>query len=152
MTDFAKTLGKLLDPAAKKRGFAQHELLTRWASIVPEYRQWAQPIKLSRGVLTIAVTSSSAAHNMGMMSASLIQKINQFFGYNAVSRLKFVNKALNISAKTRTLKTIVPDEGANVRAAARCANVKDGSLKEALTRLGALVEMEQMNEFKKKVS
>lgn len=146
-----KTLGgyvtKMLTPAARKRGFFEAHFLTRWSEVCPEHAAYSCPDKIFKGQLTIAVISDSAKMMMQMQKDLIIQRINQFFGYPAVSRIKFVTKQLPVT-KEEEFKKIQPSKAALIRAEARVSGVKDDSLRESLKALAALVEQENEEKWK----
>lgn len=82
-------LGRLLGPAAKRRGLAEARLLTDWARIIgPEIAAHCQPVGLSRdGHLHLHV-SGSAALELQHNELQVIERINVFFGRPTVTRLK----------------------------------------------------------------
>ena len=140
---------KLMRKAAARRGFAEAELLANWHRIVPSFADFSRPIKMWQGALTVAVNSSSAAMNMQMQMPMILSKVNQYLGYSAVHKITFTQAAFKLE-KDESVVQIVADAGAKVRAKARCGEVSDEQIREALEGLGSLVEMENMNKFKKK--
>jgi hypothetical protein len=89
-------LGRVLDPAARRRGLAEAKLLTEWPTIVgPMLAARCQPIRLSRsgdapgGVLLLHV-AGSAALELQHSAPQVLERINGFFGYPAVSRLRLI--------------------------------------------------------------
>jgi len=74
------------------------------------------------------------------MTPMIIERINRYFGFAAVKRVRPQQTYFDIEPpKTRT--TIVPDAGAQTRAEAQVQNVKDDTLREALKKLGAQIEV-----------
>jgi hypothetical protein len=89
-------LSCLLDPAARRRGLAEAKLLTEWPSIVgPALAGRCQPIRLGNGtdraggVLVLHVTGS-AALELQHSEVQILERINGFFGYPAVTRLRLI--------------------------------------------------------------
>jgi len=87
ITDISKS-------ALKKRGFADNKIFDEWMNIVGDnYKDICKPIKLSNtqqnegGLLTIEVKSALSTE-MNMQRLQLIEKINNYFGYNAISAIK----------------------------------------------------------------
>lgn len=81
--------------AGAARGFAERKLLTRWPEIAgPELAALCQPLEISHrrgqglgGTLVLAV-EGAAAPEVTHMGPRLIERVNQAFGYAAVSRLR----------------------------------------------------------------
>jgi hypothetical protein len=89
-------LGRVLDPAARRRGLAEARLLTEWPSVVgPDLAARSQPIRLTHrsghrgGVLSLHV-AGSAALELQHSEPQVLERINGFFGYPAVARLHLI--------------------------------------------------------------
>ena len=88
-------LSGLLDPAARRRGLAEAKLLTEWPTIVgPGLAARSQPIRLGKsfgqgGVLVLHV-AGTAALELQHSVPQILERINGFFGYPAVSRLHLI--------------------------------------------------------------
>jgi hypothetical protein len=89
-------LGRVLDPAARRRGLAEARLLTEWPAIVgPELAARSQPVRLTHrsdrpgGVLSLHV-AGAAALELQHSEPQVLERINGFFGYRAVIRLHLV--------------------------------------------------------------
>jgi hypothetical protein len=89
-------LSSLLDPAARRRGLAEAKLLTEWPSVVgPELAARCQPIRLGKGtdraggVLVLHV-AGAAALELQHSEVQVLERINGFFGYPAVARLRLI--------------------------------------------------------------
>jgi hypothetical protein len=89
-------LGRLLGPAARRRGLAEARLLTDWPLVIgPQLGARCQPVRLTGaqggpgGVLTIHVGGASALE-LQHSAPQLLERINGFFGYPAVARLRLI--------------------------------------------------------------
>jgi hypothetical protein len=89
-------LSSLLDPTARRRGLAEAKLLTAWPTIVgPALAGRCQPIRLGKstdrqgGVLVLHV-AGTAALELQHSEPQILERINGFFGYPAVSRLRLI--------------------------------------------------------------
>ena len=87
-------LQRLLDPAARRRGLAEARLLTDWPLVIgPQLGARCQPVRLTGGrdgtggVLTIHVGGASALE-LQHSAPQVLERINGFFGYPAVARLR----------------------------------------------------------------
>jgi hypothetical protein len=89
-------LGRVLDPAARRRGLAEARLLTEWPTVVgPDLAARSQPVRLTGGpghqggVLSLHV-AGSAALELQHSEPQVLERINGFFGYPAVARLHLI--------------------------------------------------------------
>ncbi len=149
MGNLGRFVNKFVSKEARKRGFAETSILQKWHEITPAHGGYTTPEKLFKGVLTIAVPSGSAKLAVQMDSPILIERVNSFFGYNAVTKIRFILRQFEFEKKVAT-KIKQPDSGALNRATARCANIKDLKFKQHLINLGALIEMENVSHLKNK--
>ena len=89
-------LGKVGDTAFKRFGFVQGAVVSRWGEIVGErYARVSSPESIrfpagrkSGGVLTLLVEGAHAPL-MQHLTPLIIERVNRFFGYEAVNRLVF---------------------------------------------------------------
>jgi hypothetical protein len=72
------------------------------------------------------------------MSDTILEKVNRFFGWNAVGKLALRQAPLSRPLAKRTIKPIDPATVAQV--AATLPDVEDAALKAALARLGAAIK------------
>ena len=96
-----RTLGSILpqatDPIARRRGFQNGEILTRWMEIVgPDVAEKSIPEQLSYaqgngigGTLRVRVESAWALE-LQHLEPVIVERINTFFGHAAVSHLKLI--------------------------------------------------------------
>lgn len=132
-------LGKVLDPAARRRGLAEARLLTDWAGVIgPEIAARCQPINLTRnGVLHLHV-SGSAALELQHSELQVVQRINTFFGRPTVVRLHL----RQAPPQRRVLARPEPAAAPPLTAAERdtigrtVEQVSDTGLRDALASLG----------------
>ncbi|MDD9911438.1 MAG: DUF721 domain-containing protein [Alphaproteobacteria bacterium] len=123
---------------ARRQGFVEADILQRWHHICPEYARYSYPAKMWKGKLTITVSSDSAKQALQYMQPVLIQKINGFYGYEAVTAIRLVTKYFEVSAVKKEV-VIQVDEAAVLRAAKQCSLVKDASLRGVLEKLGSQI-------------
>lgn len=144
-----------LTPAALKtvgarRGFAELRLLTEWRAVVGEASSRAcRPVKVTYGGrgpglgATLVVTCEGArAPEVEARKVEIIDRVNAFYGYRAVSRLSIdQSRAFDASGgaapgfgETDAIAT-TPSEAPD-----RPAGVKNDRLALALGRLGANVK------------
>ena len=144
----AEFLGACLSDAFRQQGFASAELVTRWTDIVgPEIAAHAEPMKVQwpravgsdapePGTLVLRVDGPTAIE-IQHLAGVILERVNRFFGWQAVDRL-----ALRQAPLSRRGKKVVkaPDPEAAARIAATLPDVTDDELRQALARLGAAVK------------
>lgn len=142
----ARLLGSILDPAARRRGFAEASLLADWAAIVgPAMARRCQPVRVDhapgrRGAGTLLLQASSAAAlEIQHGAPQLIERINAYFGHRAVRQLRLVQMPLPPAPAPAPprLRPVAPEEEAAL--AAGVAEVADEALRTALLTLGRTV-------------
>jgi hypothetical protein len=146
----AEVLRKTLTDAFAKQGFASVELVTRWAEIVgaeiaahsqPEKIQWPRTAQARAapepGTLLLRV-EGPAALEIQHLSDVILERVNQFFGWQAVGNVRLRQAPLSRRAAPRPVA--IPDAAAMTRIAATLPEIKDAKLREALARLGAALE------------
>lgn len=141
-------LGRILDPAARRRGLAEATLLTEWPTVVgPRLAARCQPVRLSHrsdrpgGVLSLHV-SGAAALELQHAEPQVLERINGFFGYPAVIRLHLIHAPVQRPAKravTGPSAGLTSAEETDVAAAVRA--VGDPALQAALTTLGRTLKL-----------
>jgi hypothetical protein len=146
----ADVLHKTLTEAFAKQGFAAVELVTRWPEIVgaeiaahsqPEKIQWPRTPQAKGvpepGTLLLRV-EGPAAVEIQHLSGVILERVNQFFGWQAVEGVRLRQAPLARRAAPRALPA--PDPAAMARIAATLPEIRDDKLRDALARLGAAME------------
>lgn len=145
LRSLAATVAKVARPALRKRGLAAAKILTDWPQIVgAELARQSMPERLSGsrggqgGVLHIRVGGPLAVE-LQHLEPLVIEKINTYFGYRAVERMKLIHGPIPAPAEVaaRATRTLDPAEEAEIDA--RLEAVADGDLRAALARLGRAV-------------
>ena len=145
----AELASEFLADAFKKQGFASTELVTRWRDIVgPDIAAYAEPIKLQwprpvgeepPGPATLMLrVEGPMALEIQLQSAVILERINRFFGWQAVGRIALRQAPLR-QPKGPPAR-VAPDPAETARVAARLTAVTDDGLRAALARLGAAVK------------
>ena len=108
----ATQLGWYVDKITKsffnKQGFAQNYILENWSSIVgPSFVEKSLPIKLQiekiGGYLVIACDGSTALE-LEYLKEDIIEKINSYYGFQAINKIKFQNLPIQNDLKNRKSK------------------------------------------------
>jgi hypothetical protein len=145
----AELTSEFMAEAFKKQGFAATELVTRWADIVgADIAAHAEPIKLqwpretggepAEPATLVLRVEGPVAIEIQHQSGVILERINRFFGWQAVGRI-----ALRQAPLSRAKVKAVPPEldAAEVaRIEATLTAVTDDGLRAALGRLGAAVK------------
>ena len=139
--------------AGETRGFAQSQLLTRWAEIAgADVAAIARPVEVSYGrqgfgaTLTL-LTTGAQAPMLEMQKETLREKVNALYGYNAISRIRITQTAATGFAEGQVEFTPAPkpETGPKItpaterQAEALARPVRDDGLRQALEALGAQV-------------
>ena len=145
----AELTAEFMADAFKKQGFAATELVTRWEDIVgAEIAAHAEPLKLqwpretggepAEPATLVLRVEGPVAIEIQHQSAVILERINRFFGWQAVGRIALRQAPLS-RPKARTVPPkLDPAEVARVEAT--LAAVTDDGLRAALGRLGAAVK------------
>ncbi|WP_448189132.1 DUF721 domain-containing protein [Azospirillum sp. sgz301742] len=137
------TVPNVAGKALGKRGLAFGALITDWPTIVGhQLALRTQPDKLvfprgKREDATLHVRAMGAiALELQHLEPLIVEKINGFFGYKAVARLRLVHAApLTTSAlRAPVPRTLSMDEEIAVMSAT--ATIEDEGLRESLERFG----------------
>ena len=132
-------------PAFGRHGFAGGALVVDWPAIVGSaVASHTLPLGIkfppkerSEGTLTVKVDSGAFALEMQHLEPLILERINGYFGWKAVARLKLRQGPLPESAMARPNPTAPqPTSTAPLPASDRLAQVEDPELRDVLERLG----------------
>jgi len=148
---FARPLADFVKPCLgetfARQGFASGELVTRWADIVgAEIADHCEPIRMqwSRtasdeppdpATLVLRV-EGPVAIEIQHLSGVILERVNRFFGWQAVGRLALRQAPLSPHPQPTRAKA---DPEAASQVAATITGVESDELRQALARLGAAV-------------
>ena len=150
---FAKPLSVLLSDvfsdAYAKQGFAARELVTRWAEIAgaevaahsePLKIQWPRPVERQEHEAATLVLRVEGPMALEIQHASdvILQRVNRFFGWNAIGRLALRQAPLSRGDASKV--PIGPDATDVAKVAETLSAVEDDELRSALARLGASIK------------
>lgn len=142
-------LGGVFADAYAKQGFASRELVTRWAEIAgqqvanfsePLKIQWPRPVEgqPQEPATLILRVEGPMALEIQHSSDAILQRVNRFFGWNAVGKIALRQAPLSRPKPRRMPKPVDPRAVAQV--AETLPGVEDEALREALARLGASIK------------
>jgi hypothetical protein len=143
-----KHFEKLTKASFARYGFAYGELMARWPDIVggalarhcePERIKWPRGAGESAqklgGTLVIRAEPGRGL-DLQYQSHQIIERINQFYGYGAVTSVKIMQGHVS-TAKPQKNKENSLDEDTEKALETRLQAIADEKLREALHRLGA---------------
>ena len=142
-------LSDVFSDAYAKQGFAARELVTRWAEIAgpeiaahsePLRMQWPRPVEGQEAEPATLVLRVEGPMALEIQHSSdlILERVNQFFGWNAVGKLAL--RQAPLSRRDRRPPPRAPDEKAVAEIAKTLAAVEDEQLRAALARLGAAIK------------
>jgi len=142
-----KHFEKLTQASFARYGFAYAELLSRWPDIVgqnlsrycvPERIKWPRgsggTAQKLGGTLIIRV-SAGRGLDLQHQTHHIIERINQFYGYGAVTSVKIVHSHEPIHKPLKTNANSLDDK-AQQRLAGELQSISDEKLRQALQKLG----------------
>ena len=145
----ATFLGATLNDLFKRQGFASREMVTRWAEIVgtevaahaePLKIQWPRPVgdEPPEPATLVLRVEGPVALEIQHASDVILQRVNQFFGWQAVGRLALRQAPLRRPEPKK--RRPGPDAATVASAAASLTSVDDPELRDALARLKASIK------------
>jgi hypothetical protein len=144
----SELLGATLGDAFKAQGFASTEIISRWADIVgAEIAAHSEPLKITWPRATgqevpdpatlVLRVEGPAALEIQHLSAVILERVNRFFGWQAIGRIALRQAPLRRREQPPARK---PDAAAAARIAEALPEVEDEDLRQALGRLGAAIK------------
>ena len=142
-------LAGVFNDAFKKQGFASRELVTRWSEIVgadiaayaePLKIQWQRPVEGQPEIPATLILRVEGPRALEIQHSStvILERVNRFFGWNAVGKIALRQAPLSRPARRKTKKP--PSEAAIAEEARELDTVDDDNLRTALARLGATIK------------
>ncbi|WP_165380269.1 DUF721 domain-containing protein [Candidatus Finniella inopinata] len=139
-------MGKVMTPVCRQQGLITADLVLEWPRVVgAELANVSQVLKISfsagrrqQGCLHLQ-TSSTMAAVLTYSQATIIERVNQYYGYQAIDRVRVFHKPLSGVVpikKTATLvKAPLPEAWQGL-----LQDVSDDSLKQALENLATSLQ------------
>ncbi len=152
ISSISQAMLPLVKQVLGKKGFVEIDILSNWNSIAgEELAQFSFPQRIdfkrgerNNGTLCLSVPTGAFALEIQHREKFIIEKINTYFGYNAVSRLKIIQnndlsiddiKEINQSKPHKILVTAEEQNYINDLA----EDLNNPALKEILIKLGQSV-------------
>ncbi|MFM9860839.1 DciA family protein [Pseudoxanthobacter sp. M-2] len=147
----ADLVGRAIDPACRRRGFASSELVTLWPELVgAEVAEGSRPEKLvwprrrgeaGEGEPATLMVSADGPTALILTHAGpqLVERLNAFLGWRAIARIRVEQnfRPPPPPPVRRRTRPLAPDEAAAL--AARAGGIANGGLRQAVERLGRAV-------------
>ena len=159
----AETARQRLGELAARHGFAEPEVLMRWSEVVGERLSGlCEPVKVryprgqgdeagGLGATLVVRTVGARAPEVEHLGPRIIERVNQFYGYRAITRLKvtqttapggasagFAEKPARFAGRPEAAPAD-PGTAAKTRATEMTRGIQNDALRRALTRMGAHV-------------
>jgi hypothetical protein len=146
MVSIAVPADRVTKPVFGKHGFASGALVVDWPAIVGSavaahtlpVRIRFSPQDRSDGTLEIKVSSSAFSTEIQHLEPLILERINGYFGWKAVARLRMKHGPLPVKRAIRPAPP-EPEPADMARMDAVLEKVEDDTLREALARLGKYV-------------
>ena len=150
---FPRPLSDLLAPTLsgvlKAQGFASAEILSRWGQIVgAEIAASSEPLKINwprardeetpEPATLVLRVEGPAALEIQHMSGVIMERVNRFFGWQAIGRIALRQAPLRRPAAKK--RRALPDPAAAAQIAEALPDIKDEDLRQAIGRLGAAIK------------
>jgi len=150
----ADLVGKAMTPACRKRGFASVDIVAAWGDIVGErYGTRVQPDKLvwprqpeltdpetpPQPATLVVHTDGATALLLSHESTQVIERINTFYGWAAIGRIKILQKPVRLKTATERKKLRSLTDKEEKKLDEQLEGVHNERLREALKKLGAQV-------------
>lgn len=144
----ADLAASLLSDSFKKQGFASKELVTSWPEIIGfDIAACAEPLKIQwprglegeaqqPGTLVLRV-EGPAAIEIQHLSGVILERVNRFFGWQAVGRIA-IRQAPVSRRQKKSRPKIDPDKAEQIEKS--LGMIEEDGLRRALGRLGAAIK------------
>lgn len=145
----SELMGATLSDALKSQGFASAEILARWRDIVgPEIAAHSEPLKINwsrvqgdeppEPATLVLRVEGPAAVEIQHLSSVILERVNRFFGWQAVGRLALRQAPLRRREPPK--RPPAPDAALAAQIAETLPDITDENLRQALARLGASIK------------
>jgi hypothetical protein len=142
-------LSATLTDVLKAQGFASAEILARWGSIVgAEIAAVSEPMKINwprpvgdndpEPATLVLRVEGPAALEIQHMSAVILERVNRFFGWQAIGRIALRQAPLR--RREKKAAPAPPDPALTEKIAGDLHGLEDDDLRQAVARLGAAIK------------
>lgn len=142
-----------MEPLCRKRGFASADIVSAWPEIIgPRYGERVMPDRLiwprrksadgedlAEPATLVVHTDGPTAMLLSHETSQIIERINAFFGWAAVDRIKILQRPVLRRPRSRPKPPVPLTTEEKGRLHRQVAGVEDDRLREALRKLGEKV-------------
>jgi len=137
-------ISETITPICQQNGFIQARILLEWDYIVtPQFAQWCIPLKVTfpfnqrnNGYLLVKATSSMATE-IAYQEPQILNRINQYFGYQAINKIKVFQGPISKKSAPLQQPPLPPlDKAQSDFLEEQVNTVHDEKLRSALLSLG----------------
>ncbi len=140
----AEALGRVIDPALRKRGFASRDLVAHWQAIAPApYGALSVPDRLvwprnAEGAGATLWLRAAPGHALALTheAGRIAQSVNRYFGYVLVGSVRVSPDPFTPGSAALGENRDKPSERTRTTVSDTIAHVEDDGLREALRTLG----------------
>jgi hypothetical protein len=139
-----------ITPICQQNGFIQARILLEWEYIVsPQFAQFCTPLKVNfpmmqrtNGRLLLRTTSSMATE-ISYLEPQILSRINQYFGYQAISKISLQQGPVTPSQKNQITKQKPLSAACQSSLEDQVQHIEDERLRTALLSLGVGILQEK---------
>ena len=144
----SEIIGKVLEPVLARRAGMTLDLIKTWPELVgEEFRETTRPEKINwprraneddpfKPAILVVACENSAALFFQHEQAAILERVNVFFGFEAIGRITILQKAVVSLKQEKSKKTLQVSKGDEIRLASILEEIDDPILKETLSKLG----------------
>lgn len=144
----SEIVGKVLEPVLARRTGMTLDLMRAWPELVgDEFRDTTRPEKIDwprraheddpfKPATLVVACENQAALFFQHEQAPLMERINVFFGFEAIGRIRILQKAVMTEKKSEPAMTPKVSQADATRLASILDEIDDPDLKETLQKLG----------------
>lgn len=150
LTHIGSLVAHKITPICQQNGFIQARILLEWEYIVtPQFAQLCTPIKVTfptkqrhNGRLVLRTTSSMATE-LAYLEPHIVNRINQYFGYQAIHKISLQQGPINPRSANKKKDQHRASDATYGMIRDEVQNVEDPRLREALISLGMGIAQEK---------
>lgn len=145
-------ISNTITPICQQNGFVQARILLEWEYIIsPQFAHFCTPLKVTfplkqrnNGRLYVKA-SSSMATEIVYQEPTILNKINQYFGYQAISSIMVLQGPITKKAPLKKLVEKPLSEAVQSSLKSHVQGVEDDRLRAALLSLGMGISQGKVN-------
>jgi len=154
----SQTINKLTKSMLGRQGLIRGDIISKWFDIVgPEISQHTLPEKIvfskdgaSGGELRLRCDSGALANQLQHQAPQIIDRINMYFGYQAIIRIKLIQAPLprRPTVRRTSSKPLTKEQVATIKSTTSI--VQDDEIRAVLDKLGQSVMSRDQSKFNNK--